>query len=160
MFSIGTDQYNCVIASACLLSSRTAVLRIEDPTLHEFHIDCFDFPIVSSLLQQLLQGAPIELDVVRWRGKKVRRTVYHPSYFDSASCELISFHGEPGALSSGISHALFALSELEISASQRNLLGMSVESSKEQIAVMRFFTLMKLNPAVIQIELLLPSFYI
>jgi hypothetical protein len=62
MFVIGIDQCNRRVVSACLLPPRIAVLRIKYPMLHEFHIDCLDSPTVCSLLQQILQGALIELD--------------------------------------------------------------------------------------------------
>jgi hypothetical protein len=51
-------------ASPPLACSRRGPLFCESktPTLHEFHIDCLDSPIVSSLLQRLLQSGPIEVD--------------------------------------------------------------------------------------------------
>jgi hypothetical protein len=62
MFVIRTGQCNCNFASACPLLSRIAVLRIEEPTLHEFQIDCLGSATVCSLLRKLLQRAPSELD--------------------------------------------------------------------------------------------------
>jgi hypothetical protein len=67
---------------------------------------------------------------------------------------LILSDGEPDALSSDIFYLTFALLELEIAASQKIQHACPFRFSMEQRAVVRFFTLKKLNPEDIHIELL------